>query len=47
MMIDPIVNFLNALLLIFQNLPAPFVSLVGVVAVVAVVLIVIKVVRGL
>ena len=47
MMIDPIVNFLNALFLIFINLPAPFVSLVGVVAVVAVVLIVINVVRGL
>ena len=46
-MIDPILNFLNALWLIFQHLPAPFVSLVGVVATFAVVVIVIKIVRAL
>lgn len=46
-MIDPIFNFLNALWLIFQRLPAPFVSLVGVVAAFAVVVIVVKIVRAL
>lgn len=46
-MIDPIFNFLNALWLIFQRLPAPFVSLVGVVATFAVVIIVVKIVRAL
>lgn len=46
-MIDPIVNFLNALFLIFQNLPAPFVSLVAVVAVCAVFLFIYHLVRGL
>ena len=46
-MIDPIFNFLNALWLIFQCLPSPFVSLVGVVATFAVVVIVIKIVRAL
>lgn len=46
-MIDPVVNFLNALFLIFQNLPAPFVSLVAVVAVCAVFLVIINIIRGL
>ena len=46
-MIDPVFNFLNALWLIFQRLPAPFVSLVGVVATFAAVLVVIKIVRAL
>lgn len=46
-MIDPIFNFLNALWLIFQRLPTPFVSLVGVVATFAVVVIVVKIVRTL
>jgi hypothetical protein len=46
-MIDPILNFLNALWLIFQRLPSPFVSLVAVVATFAVVVIVIKIVRSL
>lgn len=47
MMIDPIVNFLNALFLIFQNLPSPFVSFVAVVAVCSVFLIIINIIRGL
>lgn len=46
-MVDPVLNFLNALYLIFQRLPAPFVSLVGVIAVFTVVVIVIKIVRAL
>lgn len=46
-MIDPVLNFLNALYLIFQRLPAAFVSLIGVVAVFSVVLIVVKIVRHL
>lgn len=46
-MIDPIFNFLSALWLIFQRLPAPFVSLVGVVATFSAVVIVIKIVRAL
>ena len=46
-MIDPILNFLNALWLIFQQLPPPFVSLVAIVATFAVVVIVIKIVRAL
>lgn len=46
-MVDPILNFLSALWLIFQHLPTPFVSLVGVVATFAVVVIVIKIVRAL
>lgn len=46
-MTDPIVTFLNALFLIFQKLPLPFVYLVGVVAVFSVVMIVVKIVRGL
>lgn len=46
-MVDPVLNFLNALWLIFQRLPAPFVSLVGVVAVFAVVVIIFKIVRSL
>ena len=46
-MVDPILNFLNALWLIFQRLPVPFVSLVAIVATFAVVVIVIKIVRSL
>lgn len=46
-MIDPILNFLNALWLIFQRLPGPFASLVAIVATFAVVVIVIKIVRSL
>lgn len=46
-MIDPILNFLNALWLIFQRLPSPFLSLVAVVATFAVVVIVIRIVRSL
>lgn len=46
-MIDPIFNFLNALWLIFQALPSPFISLVAIVATFAVVVIVIKIVRAL
>lgn len=46
-MVDPVLNFFNALWLIFQRLPAPFVSLVGVVAVFAVVVIIFKIVRSL
>lgn len=46
-MIDPILNFLNALWLIFQHLPSPFVSLVGIVATFAVVVILIRIVRSL
>ena len=46
-MVDPILNFLSALWLIFQRLPAPFVSLVGVVATFAAVVIVVKIVRAL
>lgn len=46
-MIDPIINFLNSLWLIFQLLPGPFVSLVAIVATFAVVVIVIKIVRSL
>ena len=46
-MIDPILNFLNSLWLIFQRLPSPFISLVAIVATFAVVVIVIKIVRAL
>lgn len=46
-MVDPVLNFLNALFLIFQRLPTPFVSLVGVIATFTVVVIVIKIVRSL
>ena len=46
-MVDPILNFLNALWLIYQRLPAPFASLVGVVATFGAVVIVIKIVRSL
>lgn len=45
-MIDPIFNFLNALFLIVQRLPAPLVSLIGVLAVFAVVVVVVKIVRS-
>lgn len=47
MMIDPVLNFSNALYLILQNLPAPFVSLVAVVAVCAVFIFIFHIVRGL
>lgn len=46
-MIDPILNFLNSLWLIFQRLPSPFVSLVAIVATFAVIVIVIRIVRTL
>lgn len=46
-MIDPIFNFLNALWLIFQGLPGPFISLVAIVATFAVIVIVIRIVRAL
>ena len=46
-MIDPVFNFLNALFLIVQRLPSPFLSLIGVVAVFGVVVIVVKIVRSL
>lgn len=46
-MVDPILNFLNAVWLIFQRLPSPFTSLVAIVATFAVVVIVIKIVRSL
>lgn len=46
-MVDPVLTFLNAVWLIFQRLPAPFISLVGVVAVFAVVVIIFKIVRHL
>lgn len=46
-MVDPVLNFLNALYLIFQHLPSAFVSLIGVVAVFSVVVIVVKIVRAL
>lgn len=46
-MIDPIINFLNALVIIYNNLPLAFTSLIGLVAVLAVVIIILKVVRSL
>lgn len=46
-MVDPILNFLNALFLILGKLPPPFLSLLGVVAVFSVVVIVVKIVRSL
>ena len=46
-MIDPIINFLNALVIIYHNLPLPFTSLVALVAVLSVVIIILKVVRAL
>ena len=46
-MVDPILNFLNALWLIFQRLPSPFISFVAIVATFAVVVIVIRIVRSL
>lgn len=47
MMVDPIINFLNALVIIYNNLPLAFNSLVGLVAVLSVVIIILKVVRAL
>lgn len=46
-MIDPVLNYMNALYLIFQRLPPAFISLIGVVATFSVVLIVVKIVRHL
>lgn len=46
-MVDPIVNFLNAIFLILGSLPAPFQALLGVVAVFSVLVIVFKIVRTL
>lgn len=46
-MVDPIINFLNALVIIYSNLPLAFTSLVGLVAVLSVVIIILKVVRSL
>lgn len=46
-MVDPIINFLNALLIIYTNLPIAFTALVGLVAVLSVVIIILKVVRAL
>lgn len=46
-MIDPIFNFLNALVIIYYNLPLAFTSLVALVAVLSVVIIILKVVRAL
>lgn len=47
MMVDPIITFLNALVIIYNNLPLAFTSLVGLVAVLSVVIIILKVVRAL
>lgn len=47
MMVDPVLNFLNAVFLILGNLPAPFHALLGVVAVFSVLVIVFKIVRAL
>ena len=46
-MVDPLINFLNALFIIYNNLPLAFMSLVGLVAVLSVVIIILKVVRSL
>lgn len=46
-MVDPILNFLNAVFLILSNLPVPFQALLGVVAVFSVLVIVFKIVRAL
>lgn len=46
-MIDPIINFLNALVIIYYHLPLAFTSLVALVAVLSVVIIILKVVRAL
>lgn len=46
-MVDPIINFLNAIFLILGSLPAPFLALLGVVAVFSVLVIVFKIVRAL
>lgn len=45
-MVDPILNFLNALFLILGALPAPFQALLGVVAVFSVLVIVFRIVRA-
>ena len=45
-MIDPVLNFLNALFLILGSLPTPFQALLGVVAVFSVLVIVFKIVRA-
>lgn len=46
-MVDPIINFLNSLVIIYTHLPIAFTSLVGLVAVLSVVIIILKVVRAL
>lgn len=46
-MVDPVLNFLNAVYLIFERLPTPFISLVGVVATFAFVIIIVRIVRAL
>ena len=46
-MVDPIINFLNALVIIYNHLPIAFTALVGLVAVHSVVIIILKVVRAL
>lgn len=46
-MIDPILNFLNSLVIIYSHLPIAFTALVGLVAVLSVVIIILKVVRSL
>jgi hypothetical protein len=46
-MVDPIINFLNSLVIIYSTLPLAFTSLVGLVAVLSVVIIILKVVRAL
>lgn len=46
-MVDPLFNFLNALVIIYSQTPFAFRSLVGLVAVLSVVIIILKVVRSL
>lgn len=46
-MVDPSLNLLNALSLIFFRLPAPYIYLVGVSAVLSAFLIMIRIIRGL
>lgn len=46
-MVDPILSFLNALVIIYNHLPIAFTALVGLVSVLCVVIIILKVVRSL
>lgn len=46
-MVDPVLNFLNAVFLIFERLPGPYFSLFLMSAVFSGILIVFKFVRGL